>query len=215
MKRVLLLAVVLLLSANPPTLLAMSRPAQQRLAAKMVAKRAEWRGMDWQQKVAQAQRIYNQTWKAAAPLMGAGGQPAPKMVVVPRSQAPEDGGITMPNEGSPYVELPPSTIRALAKPKILRGPHGAFPKTRAAGRETLLHEFAHTRQNSALLEDPNTNHAEEAAQLFASYEGHKLFGAPASMGRRGPLPYANRPAASRDLASIYGKGYWRRGQFLP
>lgn len=70
-----------------------------------------------------------------------------------------------------------------------------------------------------MFQDPNLqsdsseyHHREEAAQFFATYCAHKLFGAP-GMQRKGPLSYTNRPRASGDLAGSYGKGHWRRRQF--
>jgi hypothetical protein len=160
--------------------------------------RRVWRTMTPAARDARAQQVLEQTWKRVAPLYGEAGQPMPTTSI-----ADTGGSGTASTDGR--VTLSPGTIAWLAKPRILA------PGYRADAQRIALHEWAHHFQDPALLEDPNQNHKEEAAELFATYFGHKLFGA-TGMGK-GPLPYADRPEASRDLAGTYGHGYWRRGQF--
>jgi hypothetical protein len=151
---------------------------------------------------ARAQKFVNRTWSKVAPLYGAAGQAAPMPQFGPA--AGEHSGITM-GAGGP-VTLNRTVMRWLAKPKILD------PAARSEAREVLMHEWAHHFQDPSLVADANPNHREEAAQLFATYWGHKLFGA-APMGGGAPPPYFNRPKSSADLAGTYGKGYWRQRQF--
>lgn len=158
--------------------------------------------MTWAQKEARARRILNQTWRAASGLYP-GPMPETRFGPPPGAPQPETYG-TATHPG--YVELSNAVVKDLARPKFM------YPKARANARETLLHEWAHAYQKPEILDNANSNLREEAATLFSTYWAHKLFGAD-PMTRRGPLPYQNRRAASRDLASVYGGGYWQRGQF--
>lgn len=166
----------------------------------------EWRGMSRPEREIRARHFYNQTWNRVAGLYGQAGKPPPAFQY--GNTEGEGGQLLDHGTASASVRLSPPVVSWLAAPKFMQ------PKARSQARELLMHEWAHNFQNPAIFEDSNTNHREEAAQLFATYWAHRLFGAP-GMGQSGPIPYANRPEASRDLASAYGKGYWRRGQFGP
>jgi hypothetical protein len=164
----------------------------------------EWRGMNWAEKEARARHFYNQTWRRVAALYGQAGKPPPDVRFGGAANAVGVSGYTYSptymNGGPGYIDLNTSMVGALARPKF------GYPKWRADAREKVMHELAHYYQDPQVFNDPNTNHREEAAQLFATYWAHKLFGAD-PMSRSGPLPYGNRPAASRDLASAYGRAY--------
>lgn len=153
------------------------------------------------QRQARARGVFEHIWHRVAPLYGQAGQPAPDYLV---GGNPAMAAGSASSDGT--VRFAPWIIKALARRPVGKG----MARREADG--VILHELAHHYQDPGLVNDPNTNHREEAAELFATYFGHKMFGTP-SMTQHGRPPYGNRPAASRDLASTYGKGYWRRRQF--
>jgi len=163
--------------------------------------RREWAQMSPEERRIRAEGVYRNTWEKAAHLYGQTPTEEPPALSWEKLEPGTYGEVTAENQ----VLLSPRLIRKLSKrPVNGRGP-------RRAAQERLLHEWAHVYQEPRVQEDPNENHREEAAQLFATYYGHKLFGGP--LMADGQIPYYNRKASSRDLASVYGKGYWRRRQF--
>src|SRR5690242_20419601 len=191
--------------ASPPAPI----PPQRAALVKRIAlnpKRAaaaSWRAMSWPEKEARAQAMVNRTWARVAPLYGQSSSSPHPPVTFGLTSGPL-GSVT--GIGGP-VEMAPGTVGFLAKPRILA------PGARAGERERLMHEWAHHFQSPELINDPDEAHKEEAAELFASYWAHKIFGAQ-GMAKQGPLPYANRSDASADLAATYGPGYWRQRQFI-
>lgn len=158
--------------------------------------------LSWASKVARARRTYKRTWREVAHLFGAPALSAPPPVEWVNSY---EANATRLEDSPRRVILDASTVSGLDH--VHRDPQAL-----AEAKTALLHEWSHVYQNRDLLANPDPNLRELAAQLFATYWGHRLWGA-APEPNFGPTPYMNRPASSTELAAAYGPDYWRHAQF--
>lgn len=177
----------------------------------VLAARREFAAMTPEQRRERAEGVYRNTWKRARHLYGKSEAPAPAFAW---GAVRESGAAAQVDPTTRQITLDRGMIRKLAKRPVRGREEGRFLGVRPEAQETLLHEWAHVFQRPELMNAPNPDDREAAAELFASYHAHRMFGAP-QLWRSGGPPYGNRPATSRALASSYGPGYWRKRQFTP